>query len=107
MAATETSRQPAPPTPAPPGAAPYRLRCLARAAVLAAGLMDVLDSLVTTAAGPRISARLGGGGTLIQWLTAGYTLAMAAALIVGGRLGDRYGRRRMFLTGVVCFTASS
>jgi EmrB/QacA subfamily drug resistance transporter len=87
--------------------APYRWRWLALTTLLAAGLMDVLDALVTTAAGPRISAQLGGGTTLIQWLTAGYTLAMAAELIIGGRLGDRYGRKRMFLIGVACFTASS
>jgi MFS family permease len=74
---------------------------------LITSVMDLLDPLVTNVAGPAIQAALGGGSTLIQWLDGGYTLAMAVGLIVGGRLGDIYGRRRMFLTGAAGFTATS
>ena len=87
--------------------APYRWRWAAFAVVLVASVMDLLDSLVTNVAGPAIRADLGGGSTLIQWLGSGYTLAMAIGLITGGRLGDIYGRRRMFLLGAVGFTAAS
>ncbi|MFI7521872.1 MFS transporter [Micromonospora globbae] len=87
--------------------APYRWRWLALAVILAAEVMDLLDALVTNLAGPAIRADLGGSATLIQWLGAGYTLAMAVGLVTGGRLGDLYGRRRMFLVGVLGFTAAS
>lgn len=86
---------------------PSRRRWYAFAVVLTASVMDVLDSLITTVAGPSIRADVGGSTTVIQWLTAGYTLAMAAGLIIGGRLGDIYGRKRMFMTGVAGFTLLS
>ncbi|MEV1330612.1 MFS transporter [Micromonospora costi] len=86
---------------------PYRWRWLALAVILAAEVMDLLDALVTNLAGPAIRADLGGSESLIQWLGAGYTLAMAVGLVTGGRLGDLYGRRRMFLVGVLGFTAAS
>jgi MFS family permease len=50
---------------------------------------------------------IGGGTGLVQWLSASYTLALAVLLITGGRLGDRYGQRRMFLLGAAGFTAAS
>jgi EmrB/QacA subfamily drug resistance transporter len=87
--------------------APYRWRWAAFTVVLIASVMDLLDSLVTNVAGPAIRADLGGGSTLIQWLGSGYTLAMAVGLITGGRLGDVYGRRRMFLLGALGFTTAS
>ncbi|MEV4810760.1 MFS transporter [Micromonospora avicenniae] len=94
---------------APPAAEPqpYRWRWLALAVILAAEVMDLLDALVTNLAGPAIRAELGGSASLIQWLGAGYTLAMAIGLVTGGRLGDLHGRRRMFLIGVVGFTVAS
>ncbi len=95
----------------PPAGSPwpdgYPLRWIAFAVVLAAEIMDLLDALITTIAGPTIVRDLGGGDTLIQWLAAGYTLAMAAGLLVGGRLGDIYGRRRVFLVGMAGFTLMS
>jgi len=102
MASTEVTTNTQ--TPAP---APYRWRWPALAVVLAAGMMDLLDSLITIVAGPQIRAHLGGGDTLIQWLAAGYTLAMASGLIVGGRLGDIHGRKRLFLLGMSGFTVAS
>src|SRR5689334_3218462 len=86
---------------------PYRWRWVALFVILAAEVMDLLDSLVTTIAGPVIRDELGGSLTLIQWLGAAYTLAMAVGLLTGGRLGDIYGRRRMFLVGAVGFTVAS
>ncbi|WP_371495325.1 MFS transporter [Kitasatospora sp. NBC_00374] len=86
---------------------PYRWRWAALFVILAAEVMDLLDSLVTNIAGPSIRTDIGGGESLIQWLGAAYTLAMAIGLITGGRLGDIFGRRRMYLIGAVGFTLGS
>lgn len=77
------------------------------AVVLIGDLLDLLDSLVTTIAGPSILRDLGGSNEFLQWLAAGYTVAMAAGLLIGARLGDMYGRKRMFLIGISGFTATS
>ncbi|MFD0527033.1 MFS transporter [Kitasatospora arboriphila] len=86
---------------------PYRWRWAALFVILAAEVMDLLDSLVTNIAAPSIRADIGGGESTIQWMGAAYTLAMAIGLITGGRLGDIFGRRRMFLIGAVGFTLGS
>ncbi|TMR88623.1 MFS transporter [Nonomuraea basaltis] len=86
---------------------PYRWRWVALFVILAAEVMDLLDALVTAIAAPTIQKELGGSDSLVQWLGAGYTLAMAVGLITGGRLGDLYGRKRMFLIGSLGFTAAS
>lgn len=82
-------------------------RGLVLAVVLAADVMDLLDNTVTAVAGPSMRADLGGGEALLQWLGAAYTLPFAMLLVLGGRLGDLHGRRRMFLLGSAGFTASS
>jgi EmrB/QacA subfamily drug resistance transporter len=87
--------------------AAYALRWPALFVVLAAEVMDLVDALITSIAGPTIVRDLGGGETLIQWLAAGYTIAMASGLLIGGRLGDIFGRRRMFLLGMAGFTLMS
>ncbi|MCX5212777.1 MFS transporter [Kitasatospora sp. NBC_00240] len=87
--------------------APYKWRWLAFAAILAASIMNLLDAMITNIAAPSIRADIGGGLALIQWLGAGYTLALAAGLITGGRLGDIYGRKPVFLIGAVGFTVCS
>jgi EmrB/QacA subfamily drug resistance transporter len=89
------------------GAPPYRWRWVALAVILAAEVMDLLDAMVTNIASPTIRAELGGGEAVIQWLGAAYTLSMAVGLITGGRLGDIFGRKRMFLVGAAGFTAGS
>ncbi|NRQ38854.1 MFS transporter [Nonomuraea sp. NN258] len=86
---------------------PYRWRWVALFVILAAEVMDLLDALVTTIAAPTIQHELGGSDSLVQWLGAGYTLAMAVGLVTGGRLGDLFGRKRMFLIGALGFTAAS
>lgn len=96
-------------TPADTGAdAPaYRWRWAALFVILAAEVMDLLDALVTTIAGPTIRTEMGGSESMIQWLGAGYTLAMAVGLVTGGRLGDLYGRKRMFMIGAAGFATAS
>ncbi|MFD9943787.1 DHA2 family efflux MFS transporter permease subunit [Nonomuraea sp. NPDC059023] len=86
---------------------PYRWRWVALFVILAAEVMDLLDALITTIAAPTIQRELGGSNAMVQWLTAGYALAMAVGLITGGRLGDLYGRKRMFVIGAFGFTAAS
>lgn len=93
--------------PPPPVRAAYALRWPALLVILAAEVMDLVDAMVTSIAGPSIVRDIGGGQTMIQWLAAAYTLAMACGLLVGGRLGDIHGRRRMFLIGMAGFTAAS
>ncbi|GAA4207583.1 MFS transporter [Microbispora amethystogenes] len=85
----------------------YRWRWAALFVVLAAEIMDLLDAMVTNIAAPSMRADLGGSESVIQWLGAAYTLAMAVGLITGGRLGDIFGRKRMFLIGAAGFTAGS
>jgi EmrB/QacA subfamily drug resistance transporter len=82
-------------------------RQAALAIVLAAEAMNVLDATITQVAAPAIHADLGGAASDIQWFGAAYTLPFAVLLITGGRLGDRFGRRRTFLTGVVGFAVTS
>jgi EmrB/QacA subfamily drug resistance transporter len=82
-------------------------RWLAFSAALAAAMMDLLDTTIVSTAAPAIRVDLGGSFADVQWMAAGYTLAMAVMLLVGGRLGDLFGRKRMLLYGVVGFTAAS
>jgi EmrB/QacA subfamily drug resistance transporter len=91
---------------APPGKLPLTAWAVL-GIVLVADIMDLLDSTITTIAAPTISARLHGGPELIKWLGASYALSLGVLLVTGGRLGDRYGRRRTFLIGIAGFTAAS
>src|SRR5689334_7682803 len=77
------------------------------ALVLLADALDLIDSTVTNIAAPTIAHDLGGGAGLIKWLGASYTLALGALLVIGGRLGDRFGQRRLFLVGIAGFTLAS
>jgi EmrB/QacA subfamily drug resistance transporter len=86
---------------------PYRLRWYALAVVLAAECMDLLDGTILNVAMPAIRDDLGGSYSAIQWIIAAYALAFAVGLITGGRLGDVYGRKRMFLLGTAGFTVAS
>src|SRR3954454_7905835 len=98
----------APAAVAPPATAePYRLRWVCLAIVLVAEIMDLLDSTVITIAAPTVRSELGGSAATMQWWAAGYTLAFGVFMIVGGRLGDLYGRRRVFVVGIAGFTLAS
>ncbi|MGI8505314.1 MAG: MFS transporter, partial [Solirubrobacteraceae bacterium] len=75
--------------------------------VLAAECMDLLDGTVVNVAAPTIHHDLHTSSTALQWIVGGYALALAVGLLTGGRLGDLYGRRRMFLIGAAGFTTAS
>jgi EmrB/QacA subfamily drug resistance transporter len=92
---------------APEEAPAFRWRWVVLAIVLIAEIMDLLDSTVITIAAPTVRDELGGGTTAMQWWAAGYTLAFAVFMIVGGRLGDVFGRRRIFVIGIAGFTLAS
>ncbi|MGC4895143.1 MFS transporter [Micromonospora sp. DT31] len=76
------------------------------AAVLASGMV-FLDSTVVNVALPRLGAELDATVAGLQWTVNGYLLMLAAFVLLGGALGDRFGRRRVFLLGVVWFAAAS
>src|SRR3954454_7510924 len=69
--------------------------------------MVVLDNLVVTTALPSIRADLGGGLQALEWTVNAYTLTFAVLLLTGAALGDRFGRKRMFLIGLGLFTVAS
>ena len=81
-----------------------------RGAVLASTVasgMAFLDGTVVNVALPHIGADLHADLAGLQWTVNAYTLALASLVLLGGALGDRYGRRRVFLTGVTWFTVAS
>jgi EmrB/QacA subfamily drug resistance transporter len=82
-------------------------RRLAIGILLFASFMDLLDVTIVQVALPSIGADLGASDAQLEWIVSGYMLAFAVALITGGRLGDLYGRRRIFLVGIAGFTLSS
>ncbi|MGI5207315.1 MFS transporter [Spirillospora sp. CA-108201] len=88
-------------------AAVHRWRWAGLAALLTAEAMNLLDTTIVQVAGPAIRTDLGGRPAVIQWFTAAYTLPFALLLISGGRLGDRYGRRRIFRLGAAGFGLAS
>jgi EmrB/QacA subfamily drug resistance transporter len=69
--------------------------------------MAFIDSTVVNVALPALQASLGGTVTDIQWVVEAYGLFLGALILVGGSLGDLYGRRRIFLTGVALFALAS
>ncbi|MDT0571895.1 MFS transporter [Streptomyces sp. DSM 3412] len=75
--------------------------------VLFASFMDLLDATIVTVAAPAVAQDLGAGDAQIQWTIAAYVLALGAGLITGGRLGDQYGRKRLFMIGVAGFMVTS
>ena len=86
-----------------PGAArPYVL-----VATIVASAMAFIDSTVVGIAVPAIQKDLAADIVAMQWVANGYLLMLGALILVGGGLGDRIGRRRVFLIGIVAFTAAS
>jgi EmrB/QacA subfamily drug resistance transporter len=85
----------------------YRLRWLAAAVLIVGALMDMIDLTIVNVALPTIRRDLHASATQLEWVISGYMLAFGAALIIAGGLGDRFGRKRVFLLGVVYFGAAS
>src|ERR1700721_1997050 len=77
------------------------------AVLLLGQFMCIIDVLVVNVAMPSIAASLHASGASLQLVVGGYTIAHAMLLITGARLGDRYGRRRVYQAGVITFTAAS
>jgi EmrB/QacA subfamily drug resistance transporter len=89
------------------GDAPDPRRWLTLAVLLLAAFMNLLDISIVNIAIPSIQRNLHASYADVQWALAGYTLAYALVLITGGRLGDTFGRKRLFLVGVTGFTLMS
>jgi EmrB/QacA subfamily drug resistance transporter len=81
-------------------------RWVVAATVLGSGMASI-DATVVGIALPRIGRDFHIGVVDLQWVTNGYTLTLAGLLLLGGALGDRYGRRRLFLVGTAWFTLAS
>jgi len=75
--------------------------------VLTAAFMITLDFFIVNVAIPSLQRELHAGAAAIQWVVAGFGLAVAAVLITASRLGDAFGRRRVFTVGLVLFTITS
>lgn len=82
-------------------------RWFALPVILAGTFMVTLDFFIVNVAIPSIQRDLHANTAAIEWLVAGYGLAYAALLIIGGRLGDLHGRRRIFCIGLAVFTLAS
>ena len=98
MAAQEANHDPM--LPAPPSRASLWV-------MLCGTFMVTLDFFIVMVALPSIQRDLGASDSALQWVVGGYGVAMAAGLITGGRLGDLFGRRRVFLVGLVMFLLAS
>jgi EmrB/QacA subfamily drug resistance transporter len=75
--------------------------------LLAGAFMVVLDFFIVNVALPAIATDLGAGESSLEWVVAGYGLTFAAFLITAGRLGDEFGRRRVYAIGLALFTLAS
>lgn len=106
---TEGRQKLSPATGAHPGrpAALSLAECVAVAAILSGAFMVVLDFFVVIVALPSIQRELGATPAMLGLVVAAYAAATASGLVAGGRLGDIFGRKRMFLVGLGCFTAAS
>ena len=82
-------------------------RGVAIVVLLFATFMDLLDVTIVQVALPAIGADFQSQEAALEWVVSGYLLAFAVALVTGGRLGDIFGRKRMFLIGIIGFTVTS
>lgn len=96
---------------APAGRQPHELderqRAFAFFTVLTAVVLEVTDTTIVNTALPAIRDGLGASEAAMQWIVAGYLLTLGSLLLLGGRLGDAFGHRRLFLGGVAGFVAAS
>jgi EmrB/QacA subfamily drug resistance transporter len=94
-------------TPTGTSAAPRAAKWAPLAVILCGTFVYVLDFFVVNVALPDIQRGLGASPAAILWVVAGYGLTSASFLVCGGRLGDHYGRRRLFCIGLAVFTITS
>ena len=80
---------------------------LALAVIATAQLMVVLDATIVNVALPHVQRALGFSGTGLEWIVNAYTLTFGGLLLLGGRAGDILGRRRVFIAGMILFSAAS
>jgi len=95
--------------PSPPATTAHVPRHLGLALVViaTAQLMIVLDATIVNVALPHIQRALGFSGSGLEWMVTAYSLAFGSLLLLGGRLGDIFGRRRVFIAGVAIFSVAS
>src|SRR5580704_1036967 len=77
------------------------------AATILGSSMAFIDSTVVNVALPALQSALGATLADVQWVVESYALFLAALLLIGGSLGDMYGRRKIFAAGVLVFVAAS
>ena len=85
----------------------HRLRVPAMIVLTFAMFMDLMDVTIVNVALPSIRSDLDASASQLEWVVGGYILAFASVLITAGRLGDRFGRQRVFIVGIVGFTLAS
>ena len=93
--------------PADTGQADYPRRWLAAIVLIVGALMDMIDVTIVNVALPSIQRDLHASATQLEWVVSGYMLAFAATLIIAGNLGDKFGRKRLFLSGAALFGLAS
>src|ERR671938_562684 len=84
-----------------------RNKWIALAAIVAAQFMVVLDIAIVNVALPSIKTDLGFSQESLQWVITAYSIMFGGVLLLGGRLADLLGRRRLFVAGMALFTISS
>src|SRR3954469_25300578 len=75
--------------------------------LMAGAFMVVLDFFIVNVALPSIRRDLGAGPAALEWVVAGYGLALGGLLLLASRVGDRWGRRRVFMAGIALFVTAS
>jgi MFS family permease len=106
VSADRLIRRTSPGLPEPQAPASRRL-AVALAVISASQLMVVLDATIVTVALPPIRTALHFSPVSLEWAISAYTLAFGGFLLLSGRLGDVFGRRRMFISGLIIFTLAS
>ncbi|WP_367123543.1 MFS transporter [Streptomyces phytohabitans] len=104
-ASSQPAAESAAPGPSTGGAG--RRRAVALAVLSAAQLMFLLDATIVNVALPAVQRSLELSGSDLEWVVASYSIAFGGLLLLGGRLGDLLGRRRVFLAGLLLFTVAS
>src|SRR5882672_11049191 len=104
--AAPSNPEPATVTPAPTQS-PHRRQPLQLALILVAAFMVVLDFSIVNVALPSIERELRMPADTVQWIVTGYAISFGGLLILGGRAADLFGRRRMFVAGLIAFSLAS